>query len=226
MAYEYLKKLFKTGEDGAVVPMSFEELVAAIEADDKLKLVNLADGGFVSKDKLDTKITELGETKKLLDDANTTIQSYKDMDIDGIKKSASDWEEKYNTDTKALQDKLDAQATEFAAEKYMGQYQFTSPLAAKAAMAEFMAQGFKRSDDGTFLGADDFMSKMKESNPGAFVVEAPSTDPEPPAPPKPTFTTPNPANPPKNNKRRMSLTEMMKYKAEHPDTDVNTFFEE
>lgn len=226
MAYEYLKKLFKTGEDGAVVPMSFEELVAAIEADDKLKLVNLADGGFVSKDKLDTKITELGETKKLLEDANATIQSYKDMDIDGIKKSASDLEEKYNTDTKALQDKLDAQATEFAAEKYMGQYQFTSPLAAKAAMAEFMAQGFKRSDDGIFLGADDFMHKMKESNPGAFVVEVPPADPEPPAPTKPTFTPPNPANPPKNNKGRMSLTEMMKYKAEHPDTNVETLFEE
>lgn len=226
MAYEYLKKLFKTGEDGAVVPMSFEELVAAIEADDKLKLVNLADGGFVSKDKLDTKITELGETKKLLEDANATIQSYKDMDIDGIKKSASDWEEKYNTDTKALQDKLDARATEFAAEKYMGQYQFTSPLAAKAAMAEFMAQGFKRSDDGIFLGADDFMHKMKESNPGAFVVEVPPADPEPPAPTKPTFTPPNPANPPKNNKGRMSLTEMMKYKAEHPDTNVETLFEE
>lgn len=226
MAYEYLKKLFKTGEDGAVVPMSFEELVAAIEADDKLNLVNLADGGFVSKDKLDTKITELGETKKLLEDANATIQSYKDMDIDGIKKSASDWEEKYNTDTKALQDKLDAQATEFAAEKYMGQYQFTSPLAAKAAMAEFMAQGFKRSDDGIFLGADDFMHKMKESNPGAFVVEVPPADPEPPAPTKPTFTPPNPANPPKNNKGRMSLTEMMKYKAEHPDTNVETLFEE
>lgn len=226
MAYEYLKKLFKTGEDGTVVPMSFEELVAAIEADDKLKLVNLADGGFVSKDKLDTKIIELGETKKLLEDANATIQSYKDMDIDGIKKSASDWEEKYNTDTKALQDKLDAQATEFAAEKYMGQYQFTSPLAAKAAMAEFMAQGFKRSDDGIFLGADDFMHKMKVSNPGAFVVEVPPADPEPPAPTKPTFTPPNPANPPKNNKRRMSLTEMMKYKAEHPDTNVETLFEE
>lgn len=226
MAYEYLKKLFKTGEDGAAVPMSFEELVAAIEADDKLKLVNLADGGFVSKDKLDTKIIELGDTKQLLEDANATIQSYKDMDIDGIKKSASDWEEKYNTDTKALQDKLDAQATEFAAEKYMGQYQFTSPLAAKAAMAEFMEQGFKRSDDGTFLGADDFMAKMKESNPGAFVVEMPSTDPNPPAPPKPTFTPPNPVNPPKSNKRRMSLTEMMRYKAEHPDTDVNSLFEE
>lgn len=226
MAYEYLKKLFKTGEDGVIVPMSFEGLVAAIEADDKLKLVNLADGGFVSKDKLDTKITELAETKKLLEDANTTIQSYKDMDIDGIKKSASDWEEKYNTDTKALQDKLESQATEFAAEKYMGQFQFTSPLVAKAAMAEFMAQGFKRSEDGTFLGADDFMTKMKESNPGAFVVEAPVTDPEPPAPPKPTFTPPNPANPPKNNKRRMSLTEMMRYKADHPDTDVNSLFEE
>lgn len=225
MAYEFLKKLYKTGEDGKLVAMTFEELVAAIEADGKMKLVNLEDGGYVSKDKLDTKITELGETKKLLDEANTTIQSYKDMDIDGIKKSASDWEEKYNTDTKALNDKLEEQATEFAAEKYMGQFKFTSPLVAKAAMTEFMAQGFKRGEDGTFLGADDFMNKMKEANPGAFVVETPPADPEPPAPPKPTFAPTNPANPPKN-KKKMSLTEMMQYKAEHPDTDISTFFEE
>jgi len=225
MAYEYLTKLFKNGEDGKPIAMTPEELIAAIEAAPKLKLINLEDGGFVAKDKLDTKITELAETKKLLDEANTTIQSYKDMDIEGIKKSASDWEEKYKTDTKALNEKLEKQATEFAAEKYMGKFQFTSPLVAKAAMAEFMAQGFKRGEDGTFLGADDFMAKMKESNPGAFVVETPPADPEPPAPPKPSFAPTNPVNPPKKTKK-MSLTEMMKYKAEHPDADVDSFFEE
>lgn len=226
MAYEFLKKLFGTPKDGEKPKsMTYEELEAAIDADGTLKLINLEDGGFVSKEKLDTKITELKETTKLLKDANETIQTYKDMDIEGIKKSVTDWEAKYNTDTKALQDKIEAQATEFAAKEYMSKYNFTSPLVAKAALAEFMAQEFKRGEDGTFLGADDFMKSMKESNPGAFVVETPPTDPEPPAPPKPTFTPPNPANPPKPAKK-MTLTEKMKYMADHPGTDVNSLFEE
>ena len=53
--------------------------------------------------------TERDGLKTQLSDANTAIQSYKDMDIDGIKQKASEWETKYNTDTQALQDKLDAQ---------------------------------------------------------------------------------------------------------------------
>lgn len=225
MAYEFLKRLFGTPKDGEKPKaMTYEELEAAIDADDKIKLINLEDGGYVPKKTLDTKNTELGETKKLLKEANDTIQTYKEMDIDGIKKSVTDWETKYNTDTKALQEKLDAQATEFAAKEYMSKFQFTSPLAAKAAMSEFMAQGFKRGDDGKFLGADDFMKSMKESNPGAFVVETPPAQDTPPAS-KPTFTPPNPANPPKANKK-MTLTEKMKYMAEHPGTDVNSLFED
>ena len=31
--------------------------------------------------------------QKQLDDANKEIQSYKDMDIEGVKKSAKEWEE-------------------------------------------------------------------------------------------------------------------------------------
>lgn len=220
-----------------------EELFAQVDAkiqehnngqEDKKKhvrFVDLSEGNYVSKEKhtaLEQKAEgfrmEAEGYKAQLGEANTTIQSYKDMDIDGIKKSAADWETKYNTDTKALQDKLDAQATEFAAEKYMGQFQFTSPLVAKAAMAEFMAQGFKRSEDGTFLGADDFMTKMKENNPGAFVVETPPTDPEPPKPPKPTFTPGTDPTPP-GGKKKMSLTEAMKYKNEHPEADITTLLE-
>jgi len=38
--------------------------------------------------------SKLDAVSKQLEEANTTIQSYKDMDIEGIKKSAADWEEK------------------------------------------------------------------------------------------------------------------------------------
>ena len=37
---------------------------------------------------------KLASTEKQLSEANTTIQSFKDMDIEGIKKSADDWKQK------------------------------------------------------------------------------------------------------------------------------------
>ena len=41
-----------------------------------------------------------------LKDVNKEIQTYKDMDIEGIKKSAEDWKIKYETDTKALNETI------------------------------------------------------------------------------------------------------------------------
>ncbi|MDU2293881.1 MAG: phage scaffolding protein [Peptococcus niger] len=39
-----------------------------------------------------------------LSEANETIKGYKDMDIDAIKKSAGDWEDKYKASVKELED--------------------------------------------------------------------------------------------------------------------------
>lgn len=159
-----------------------EELYAQVETKinehngkepDKLKhvrYVDLSEGGFVSKEKYQASETKAKGLQTQLNDANTEIQSYKDMDIDGIKEKAADWEIKYNADTKALQDQIDQQAYDFAAERYMGGYKFSSELARKAALSEFREKKFQL-QDGKFLGADDFMKQMKESNPAAFVDE-------------------------------------------------------
>lgn len=44
--------------------------------------------------------------KQQLADAQTTIQGFKDQDIDGIRKSAKDWEKKYNDAITAHQQEL------------------------------------------------------------------------------------------------------------------------
>lgn len=44
--------------------------------------------------------------KQQLADAQTTIQGFKDQDIDGIRKSAQDWEKKYNDAIAAHQQEL------------------------------------------------------------------------------------------------------------------------
>ena len=70
MAYDFLKKLFKKDENGAIIPMTAEELEAAIDADKNIKIVDLSAGGYIAKDKFDAKETELKGVKKQLEDAN------------------------------------------------------------------------------------------------------------------------------------------------------------
>lgn len=173
MAYEFLRKLYgvpKEGEEPKA--MTYEELEAAIDADGSIKLADLSGGGYVSKEKYNAKVTELTGVKQQLTDANAEIQSYKDMDIEGIQKSAKEWEDKYNADTKALEDRLEAQEYSHAADMFMSKYQFTSKPAREGIMAEFNKKGFKL-EDGKFLGAEDYMKTLMESEDykGAFKTE-------------------------------------------------------
>lgn len=172
MAYEFLQKLFGKNEDGTPKAMTFAELQTAIEADKNLNIINLADGGYVTKDKLDAKITELNGVKQQLDDANKEIKSYKDMDIDGIKQKAADWETKYTTETQALNDKLATQAREHAEEMFLSGYKFTSTPARKGVLDELRAKKFQI-ENGTILGGKEFMQSLMENEEykGAFVTE-------------------------------------------------------
>ena len=104
MEYEYLKDLFGEGS------LSFAQFTEKLNASDKVKLINLKDGGYVGKDKFDAMQTERDGLRTQLQTVNTTIQSYKDMDIDGIRRAVTDWETKYNTDTQALKQQLEAQS--------------------------------------------------------------------------------------------------------------------
>ena len=157
-----------------------EELFAQVDAriqehnsgiTDKTKQVRFADlseGNYVSKEKYDSRMTELSGVRQQLTDANTTIQSYKDMDIDGIKKSASDWEAKYNTDTAALNTRIENLQKESAAKEFLSGKGFKSNLAKKAALSGMMELEFK---DGKFAGADDYLKRLKEEDPDSFVQE-------------------------------------------------------
>ncbi len=149
--------------------MKKEDLLAQGLTEEQVSYVMAENGKDIEKvkTKLTAAETARDEYKEQLEAANTTIQSYKDMDIEGIKQSASDWEKKYNDDLKAMQDKLEGQAYDFALKEYVSGYQFTSDLVKEAVIAQLKAQGFKL-NDGKFLGADDFMKQLKEANPSAF----------------------------------------------------------
>ena len=218
MAYDFLKKLFgdaKEGEDPKA--MTYNELEAAIDADKSIKVADLATGAYVSKDKFDAKVTELDGTKQQLSDANTQIQSYKDMDIDGIKKAATDWETKYNTDTQALQDKIEAQERSHQKDMFFSGVQFSSNAAKVGIMAQFDEQGFQFKD-GVFQGADAWLAQQKENDAASFVTEEKNQENEP----SPKFTNPKGGSTGNGSGKKMTLAEAMKYKNEHPNVDVST----
>lgn len=130
--------------------------------------------------------TELEGVKTQLSEANTQIQGFKDMDIEGIKKSADDWKAKYEADTEALRTQMKQKEYDFSVDKYLGQHEFVSEFTKKAFMQEFKAKEFKL-EEGKFLGADDFIKEFKASNEGVFKAEV-SNDPTPQTPPTYTYS--------------------------------------
>ena len=197
MAYEFLKKLFGTPKDGEQPKaMTYAELEAAIDGAKDIQVVDLKAGGYVAKSKLDAKITELAGVQQQLTDANTQIQSFKDQDVEGVKKKVSEWETKYNADTQALKDQMAEQARKHAEEMFLSGYKFSSVAAKNGVLAELQGKKFQIDDHGTILGAKEFMQSLMENEDykGAFVTEQkPDDKPEsqtpPPSPAGPRFST-------------------------------------
>lgn len=193
MAYEFLRKLFGTTKEGEEPrKMTYEELEAAIDADPKLNVVDIAGGDYVSKAKLDAKIAELKGVQEQLTAANAKIESF--GDVDAIKNEVQEWKTKYAEETKRLETEakknLDKVERDYAEREFFGKYKFTSEAAKKGIMAEFREKDFKL-DNGTFLGAEDYMKQLMESeeNKGAFAKEddGKKEGSGNPAPPQPTF---------------------------------------
>ena len=217
--YEFLKPLFGTVEDGTAVALTYDQLVEKLGANKDIKLANLAEGGYVSKEKFEAKETELTGVRQQLTDANTQIASYKSMDIEGIKKAASDWENKYNDETAKLNQKLKDQERNHGVDMFFNGYKFTSKAAQDGVRAAFDKRNFPY-EDGKFIGAKEFMDSLvaDADYKAAFVVDTPAPQEPTPAAPKPEFSNPTPTPTPK---KKMSLVELMQRKNENPNATIN-----
>lgn len=114
--------------------------------------------------------TERDGLKTQLEEANTTIQSYKDLDIEGIKAKAGEWETKYNTDTQALKDQLTEAQYGYTVKEATADLKFTSAAARKAFIADLTAKKLPL-QDGKLQGLEDFVKAYRESDSGAFAPE-------------------------------------------------------
>lgn len=109
-----------------------------------------------------------------VNDANTEIQKFKDMDIDGIKKAADEWKE---TAEKAKAD----------ADKQISQMKFDYALSAaltgakakntKAVKALLDMDGLKFNDnDGKIVGLDEQLAQIKTDNDYLFESDEPAPE--------------------------------------------------
>ena len=110
--------------------------------------------------------------KTQLDEANKTIQGFKDMDIESIQKSADDWKQKAEALEQAQKerdysDKLD----KFVASQNMKNEIYASHL--KGLLKD---AGLKFDKDGSLIGGADIVRKLKTSCPDAFADDKPKPE--------------------------------------------------
>lgn len=152
-------------------------------------------------DTLNNKITQLNNEKvnlqKQMEDANKEIQSYKDMDIESIKKSADDWKTKYEEMEANQKAEKEKSIRNERTNAFFNDIKFASESAKAGVIAEFNAKDFKYDEEtNKFLGASEWLNDLKVKDSGAFLSDVAN----------PKFTTT--ATTPKNNVG--SMDEVMK----------------
>jgi hypothetical protein len=161
MKTEFLKSLNLSQE---VIDKIMAENGKDIAAEQKKadKIIQERDSYKLKAESLETQVN----------DANTEIQKFKDMDIDGIKKAADDWKE---TAEKAKAD----------ADKQISQMKFDYALSAaltgakaknaKAVKALLDMDGLKF-NDGKIVGLDEQLAQIKADNDYLFESDEPAPE--------------------------------------------------
>ena len=141
------------------------------------------EGLELDKETVDTIMAEYGKCtqglreerdtlKSQIDDANKEIQSYKDMDIESIKKSATDWETKYNDLVKEQKEAKEKSVRDERTNAFFNDVKFASESAKAGVIAEFNKKDFKYDEETKkFLGATEWLNELKEKDTGAFLSD-------------------------------------------------------
>lgn len=150
----------------------------------------------LDKETIDSIMAEYGKATKVLieerdtlksqvNDANKEIQSYKDMDIESIKKSAEDWKTKYEEMEANQKAEKEKSIRDERTNAFFNNVKFASESAKAGVIAEFNKKDFKYDEESqNFLGASEWLNDLKEKDAGAFLSDVAN----------PVFTT-NPTAP-------------------------------
>lgn len=220
MAYEYIKSLFGTNEDGTPRALTADQLEEAIAGNKDLSIVNLKEGGYISSDKYSRVEAERNSLQEQLKKAGA-----------GSGAGAADQElQAARQQIKELQDQLQLQGRRSAISEYLSGCQFTSSFAKKGILAEMEKLDSVTVVDGELIGAEAALTDLKARYAEAFkAVEPAPAGPDPGAAPPnmPRFTSTSSLSGTGSNPKKsgpMTLSEAMRYKNEHPNADVSGLF--
>lgn len=202
---------------------------------DKTKHVRFADlseGGYVSVDKYNSQVNGLSQQVKELQgqlaarDADITDLQGKltaaqadATKLADVQTQLTGLQAKYTKDQQDWATKTAKQRKEFMVREKANGLQFTSAAAKRDFLGQANGKDFQL-DGETLMGYEDFLTKYKAENPGAFVEEAPPAPaPADPPAPKPNIVLPGSSGGAPGSGK--SLADMMKAKNANPDMIVS-----
>ena len=153
--------------------MNKKELIELGIAEDVADKIIVLHGKDIEKQKTaaETAKTEAEGLKAQLTEAGATIEGFKKLDVDGIKKAADDWK------AQAEKAQKDA-ASQIASLKF--DHALDGALAgakaknAKAVKALLNANDLKLAEDGSIIGLKDQLEKVKSENDYLFESDTPN----------------------------------------------------
>ena len=149
-----LKALFGTDA------LTWEQLEEKLKDNKEIKLANLIAGGYVDKRKYDDVVVERDTANETIKGLRETVTKFDGVDVEKLKKDASDWETKYNTDIAAV--KLDS-----AVNMALVEAKAKNPKLAKAALD----MSIIKLDGENLTGFTEQLDKLKESDAYLFETE-------------------------------------------------------
>ena len=153
--------------------MKREELKALGLADDVIDKIMGINGSDIEaqKAKLTPVQTELDGLKAQLTEANKQIDSFKGLDIDGIKKAADDYKTKFEQAQTEAAKQVSQLKFDHALEQALAGAKARNPKAVKALLD---TEGLKVNDDGTIEHLDERLKAVKEANDYLFEGATPT----------------------------------------------------
>lgn len=110
--------------------------------------------------------------KNQLQAVNDEIKSYKDLDIDSIKQSASEWETKYNELVENQKAEKEKSIREKRTSAFFNDIKFSSEMAKAGVMTKFNEKDFKYDEESeSFQGAKEWLEELKKSDSNSFLSD-------------------------------------------------------
>jgi predicted nucleic acid-binding Zn-ribbon protein len=166
-----------------------KKLLGDSVADDVIDKIMAEHGRDIEKHKTDigTVTTERDGLKAQLEEANKQMESFKGMDIEGVKKSADDWKAKAEQAAKDAESQVSKLKFDHALESALTGAKAKNPVAVRALLKE---ADLKLGEDGQIVGLKEQLEKVKADNDYLFESDEPDPKIVAPGNTKVTITDP------------------------------------